>query len=323
MTKNAELAREIARRNIVEVGSWGDLRRDTLAAEITAALDARDARLVDAETFFAAHAAPSLTTAPEAPALDAGYLVERRRMKGCCLDCGRKYGDEFGFPDLMVPHEIWALLSPTHDEGGLLCPSCMCRRAADLGMERVPAQFVSGPFCCDAASPAPPAPEPASQMEAGALVIDLSNSRLKEFSPESRGYVAAALAVTKKLEPLLMALAPFAAIAKEYDERVWPADKDRQRVSVTLGECRRALEALSDAALASSSPSRSGEDSGVLQDDLRQLLELLGLPTHARPQSPHEVFQEALGVLRKRLPSPLNSGPDTASPDDEATTWCG
>lgn len=40
---------------------------------------------------------------------------------------------------------------------------------------------------------------------------------------------------------------------------------------------------------------------GVLQDDLRELLQALGMPDGARPQSPHEVFQEALTVLRARL----------------------
>ena len=80
---------------------------------------------------------------------DANFNVEARRLKGCCLDCGRKYGDEYGFPDLVVPHDVWAKISPTGDSGGLLCPSCMCRRAADAGLSEVPAVFRSGPFCTD------------------------------------------------------------------------------------------------------------------------------------------------------------------------------
>lgn len=39
----------------------------------------------------------------------------------------------------------------------------------------------------------------------------------------------------------------------------------------------------------------------ALQSDLAQLLKILGMGDHARSQSPHEVFQEALVVLRKRL----------------------
>lgn len=63
-----------------------------------------------------------------------------------CYDCGRPYGDEYGFPDLVVPHEVWNNdISPTGDEGGLLCPSCMCKRAYDAGVQCV-AVFRSGPF---------------------------------------------------------------------------------------------------------------------------------------------------------------------------------
>ena len=64
-----------------------------------------------------------------------------------CYDCHRPYGDEHGFPDLVVPHEVWnEHLSPTGDEGGLLCPSCMCKRAHDAGLSGVRAEFRSGPF---------------------------------------------------------------------------------------------------------------------------------------------------------------------------------
>lgn len=41
--------------------------------------------------------------------------------------------------------------------------------------------------------------------------------------------------------------------------------------------------------------------SDIAQSDLAELLTILGMGNHARPQSPHEVFQEALGVLRQRL----------------------
>lgn len=42
-------------------------------------------------------------------------------------------------------------------------------------------------------------------------------------------------------------------------------------------------------------------DTDALQADLRELLTLLGMGDHARAASPHEVFQEALAVLKKRL----------------------
>lgn len=71
---------------------------------------------------------------------------ERGPSRGACLDCRRAYGDEYGFPDLLVPDDVWAKISPTGNEGGLLCPSCMCRRAYEAGVKNIAACFVSGPF---------------------------------------------------------------------------------------------------------------------------------------------------------------------------------
>ena len=73
-------------------------------------------------------------------------------LEGCagfhplCYDCGRPYGDEFGFPDLVVPRDVWLRVSPTGHEGGLLCPSCLCKRAYDAGVAHAHAHFASGPF---------------------------------------------------------------------------------------------------------------------------------------------------------------------------------
>jgi len=50
--------------------------------------------------------------------------------KAQCYDCKRKYGDEYGFPDLIIPLDVWRQISPTKNEGGLLCPSCICARLA-------------------------------------------------------------------------------------------------------------------------------------------------------------------------------------------------
>jgi hypothetical protein len=63
-----------------------------------------------------------------------------------CYDCGRAYGNENGFPDLIIPLYIWRQISPTKNEGGLLCPSCICRRLARGGFQNVPAAFMSGPI---------------------------------------------------------------------------------------------------------------------------------------------------------------------------------
>lgn len=62
-----------------------------------------------------------------------------------CHDCKRPYGDEHGFPDLVIPYDVWKQITPTEDDGGLLCPSCICKRLHDAGIECEGA-FMSGPI---------------------------------------------------------------------------------------------------------------------------------------------------------------------------------
>lgn len=66
--------------------------------------------------------------------------------KAFCADCGRQYGDEHGFPDLVIPNAIWRRISPHADETGLLCPSCICGRLHAAGISKVEAAFMSGPI---------------------------------------------------------------------------------------------------------------------------------------------------------------------------------
>jgi hypothetical protein len=63
-----------------------------------------------------------------------------------CDDCGRQYGDEHGFPDLIITKDAWHRISPTGDDGGLLCPSCICKRLSEAGMHGVEGAFMSGPI---------------------------------------------------------------------------------------------------------------------------------------------------------------------------------
>ena len=65
---------------------------------------------------------------------------------GACLDCSRKYGEEHGFPDLIVSNATWKKVCPEHAPGGLLCPSCLIRRLVRLGLTNVRAKFTSGPL---------------------------------------------------------------------------------------------------------------------------------------------------------------------------------
>jgi len=70
---------------------------------------------------------------------------QRLRAGLSCHDCSRSYGDKYGFCDLVVSNEAWVKIGPQGDEGGLLCPACMVRRAVIAGVE-CEATFMSGPF---------------------------------------------------------------------------------------------------------------------------------------------------------------------------------
>lgn len=61
-----------------------------------------------------------------------------------CFDCGRPYGDQHGFPDLVIEDWAWKAIAPNHDAGGLLCPSCICARLHDNNIRSYGA-FTSGP----------------------------------------------------------------------------------------------------------------------------------------------------------------------------------
>lgn len=61
-----------------------------------------------------------------------------------CEDCGRAYGSA-GFPDLIIPNWAWRQISPSGDNGGLLCPSCLIARLAISGISCEGA-LMSGPI---------------------------------------------------------------------------------------------------------------------------------------------------------------------------------
>lgn len=66
-----------------------------------------------------------------------------------CEECRRPYGDEHGFPDLLIPDWAWKAISRHGDGYGLLCPSCICKKLHAAGIKNVPSQFVSGPLTFD------------------------------------------------------------------------------------------------------------------------------------------------------------------------------
>ncbi len=67
-----------------------------------------------------------------------------------CYDCDLPYDDD-GFEDFIIPNDIWRRISPTGDDGGILCAVCICRRVKRAGMSNIPGAFMSGPI--DTVSP--------------------------------------------------------------------------------------------------------------------------------------------------------------------------
>ena len=70
-------------------------------------------------------------------------------MRAACYDCGLPYSDP-GWVDCVLPNDVWAAISPTGDEGGLLCLTCMTRLLVNKGFDNVPIRITSGPYRHDA-----------------------------------------------------------------------------------------------------------------------------------------------------------------------------
>jgi DNA-directed RNA polymerase subunit RPC12/RpoP len=62
-----------------------------------------------------------------------------------CSDCGRAYSRG---PDVVIPTAAWVRISPSGNEGGILCPNCMHDRLVAAGFQdgEAPGEFKSGPM---------------------------------------------------------------------------------------------------------------------------------------------------------------------------------
>ena len=60
-------------------------------------------------------------------------------MNSNCLDCGAEYGST-GL-DLVLPDQQWMVIFS--EASGILCPTCICKRAATLGGTAVVAWIIN------------------------------------------------------------------------------------------------------------------------------------------------------------------------------------
>ena len=58
-----------------------------------------------------------------------------------CYDCGLEYGDP-GWIEAVIPDQVWNEISPTGDQGGILCITCISRRLAKKGYRDIPVWFL-------------------------------------------------------------------------------------------------------------------------------------------------------------------------------------
>lgn len=54
-----------------------------------------------------------------------------------CYDCGKEYGGD-DWIEAIIPDKIWNKISPTKNQGGILCISCIARRLKKAGYDNVP-----------------------------------------------------------------------------------------------------------------------------------------------------------------------------------------
>ena len=54
-----------------------------------------------------------------------------------CYDCGKEYGGD-DWIEAIIPDLIWNNISPTKNQSGILCISCMARRLSEAGYKKVP-----------------------------------------------------------------------------------------------------------------------------------------------------------------------------------------
>lgn len=60
--------------------------------------------------------------------------------KSGCYDCGLDYQDD-GWIEAIIPDKIWNRISPTKDQSGILCITCISRRLKKAGYKKVPIWF--------------------------------------------------------------------------------------------------------------------------------------------------------------------------------------
>ncbi len=87
---------------------------------------------------FKTEAWPGRSFLDHAARLSAEFVVDSQtaQKQPKCYDCGSPHGDA-RWIETNLPNDTWAQISPTGDEGGLLCIACISARCRKIGLEDV------------------------------------------------------------------------------------------------------------------------------------------------------------------------------------------
>lgn len=73
-----------------------------------------------------------------------GWLLKKPSPLSC-YQCRLPYSGEH-WVEAVVEDGVWAKISPTGNEGGILCINCMAERLNRLGLRDVPVKITAGPM---------------------------------------------------------------------------------------------------------------------------------------------------------------------------------
>jgi hypothetical protein len=111
------------------------LRQEAAVQDVYGHLEYAQQTRAHATTLETMTMMPDTTTPPSTP--PSAEPENWPRVIVACHDCGLAYGSE-GWIECIVPNGVWREISPTHDEGGILCITCIARRLKRAGSSSVP-----------------------------------------------------------------------------------------------------------------------------------------------------------------------------------------
>lgn len=128
------------RELIDSLGRWANLAASPQATAITV-MNLRNTRAALESAILSALPPEEGERRDTQHRLPEDMHPERIGMRGgWCFDCGLDYGGP-AWIEAVIPDDVWAKIAPREGKYGLLCITCIARRLARLGLEKVPVRL--------------------------------------------------------------------------------------------------------------------------------------------------------------------------------------